>query len=164
MNYTGNITKNITWAMATTSGTAKKLGISNQPVTALHAQNIKKVCELLEQINSLLHPIGGNFKISINSIYRSPAVNKIVGGSTTSSHMQGLAADIKSTVFSPELLFKKIRALFKAGKLKGIDQVILEPTWVHIGTKTLDSQVRGQFLIKRKGQAIRAATKAELGE
>ena len=71
------------------SATAQRLGIDNTPpasaVTALHAL-----------VNHVLDPLrdawGG--PIHVNSGYRCPELNKIVGGTPTSQHQRGEAADI----------------------------------------------------------------------
>ena len=70
-------------------------------------ENLKRVCKWLEELrysyNTLycLKP-GEDYEISenvegiiINSGYRSPAVNKLVGGVATSNHLTGCAVDIR---------------------------------------------------------------------
>lgn len=65
--------------------------------------------------------------ITVNSAYRSPQVNARVGGVATSQHSRGEAADIRVEGMSPLELAKFIRDL----KLP-YDQLIREPTWVHV--------------------------------
>ena len=70
-------------------------------------ENLKRVCKWLEELrysyNTLycLKP-GEDYETSenvegiiINSGYRSPAVNKLVGGVATSNHLTGCAVDIR---------------------------------------------------------------------
>ena len=91
-------------------------------------------------IEQLLDPIraawGG--PISINSGYRSPALNKAVGGVSTSQHLRGEAADI--SVGSPaenKRLFAKIVELQKDGRI-AFDQLIDESgyKWIHISYRS----------------------------
>ncbi len=67
--------------------------------------NLTRLCELV------LEPLRGylctEFHIPyliVNSAYRSATINALVGGSSTSQHMSGLAADIP--LLSPDLAFK----------------------------------------------------------
>ena len=97
-------------------------GLSNEPSPEVLA-NLRKLCvEALEPIRALIGPM------HINSGYRSDAINKAVGGSLTSAHSYGLAADIKPLKVTRKGMCD---AIIKAG-LK-LDQVICEPTWVHVG-------------------------------
>lgn len=73
----------------TRSDKARELGINNQP-GILQINHLSKLCE------HVLEPLRAHFgkPVMINSGYRSPALNKAVGGSATSQHVNGEAADI----------------------------------------------------------------------
>jgi zinc D-Ala-D-Ala carboxypeptidase len=72
----------------TRSESAKRHGVSNQP-TAEHMANIKVLCErVLEPIRMKFGPI------NISSGYRSKVLNHYIGGSLSSQHCEGKAADI----------------------------------------------------------------------
>jgi hypothetical protein len=108
------------------------LGVDNTP-NAEQEQNLRYL------IDNLLDPIREAWKapIFINSGFRSPAVNKAVGGVATSQHTKGEAADI-TLPYKPDngLLFSVI-------KNSGLtfDQLIWEkgndiyPQWIHISLK-----------------------------
>lgn len=54
-----------------------------------------ELVEMLEKLRAkLAEKLGGEVKININSGYRTKSHNKKIGGSTTSKHCRGLAADI----------------------------------------------------------------------
>ena len=54
-----------------------------------------ELVEMLEKLRAkLAEKLGGEVKININSGYRTKEHNKAIGGSTTSKHCKGLAADI----------------------------------------------------------------------
>lgn len=54
-----------------------------------------ELVEILEKLRAkLAEKLGGEVKININSGYRTKSHNKAIGGSTTSKHCKGLAADI----------------------------------------------------------------------
>lgn len=74
----------------TFSQTASREGIDNTP-TAKHKENMKLLCE------HVLEPIREHYgrPIKLSSGYRSRALNKAVGGSRTSDHSMGRAADFE---------------------------------------------------------------------
>lgn len=111
------------------SDTARRRGIDNTP----DAAKKQKLQKLIEQ---LLDPIRAAWgaTITVNSGYRSPALNKAVGGVSTSQHLRGEAADI--SVGSPadnKRLFDRILALRDEGRIT-FDQLIDESSykWIHI--------------------------------
>ena len=61
--------------------------VGNVP-NALKLENLTRTAMKMDHIRRLL-----GRPIIVSSGYRSPEVNKIVGGSQTSDHMQGLAVD-----------------------------------------------------------------------
>lgn len=71
------------------SETAARLGIANEP-TAEVIENLRRLCQLV------LEPLRVSLKrpVVITSGYRSLALNRSVGGSPASHHMQGRAADL----------------------------------------------------------------------
>lgn len=121
--------KYFTVSELTYSSEAKKRKIDNTP-----PPDIKVKLNTL--INNVLDPIreqwGG--PINVNSGFRSPTLNRIVGGVYTSQHVKGEAADI--TVGSKEKnkeLFDMIVGMSQAGAIQ-FDQLIDEKdySWIHI--------------------------------
>ena len=139
--YNGYLTKNFAYQEMIKSSTASRLGISND-ATREHVINLVNLC------NFILQPVREEFGvIRINSGYRSPALNKAVGGSKTSQHCNGEAADFESSrISNPEL------AAWVAKHLD-FDQLILEfydgkdphSGWVHCSYKKDDTN-RGSIL------------------
>lgn len=119
---------------------------------------VKYVPNVQELVTTILDPlrIAWGSGIHINSGYRSPALNKAVGGSQTSAHSYALAADLKPTN-GKIAEFKK----FAIGWLKNHseikwDQVIDEysgaASWLHIGLKNGSGQQRRQWLLYKNGK------------
>ena len=74
------------------SRTAQRLDINNTP-TKQHEENMVKVAEeVFEPLRTYV-----NGPIKINSFYRSPELNKAIGGSSKSQHCQGQAIDLDDT-------------------------------------------------------------------
>lgn len=107
------------------SQTAVRKGLENTP-TALAMGNIKHV--LAPGMQRVRNALGS--PVIISSGFRSQQVNAAVGGSKTSQHMSGAAADFVSPQFgTPRSVAKYI--MERSGEIK-FDQLILEGQWVHI--------------------------------
>ena len=76
--------------------TKTNTGIENVPSEA-QVENLKRVCRWLERLRKRWNDKygDGDDPIIINSGFRSPAVNKAVGGVPTSNHLTGCAVDIR---------------------------------------------------------------------
>lgn len=69
------------------SQTAERKGIDNSPSDEI-VVNLRRLAIRMERVRALF-----NASISISSGYRCPALNAAIGGSPSSDHMKGLAAD-----------------------------------------------------------------------
>ena len=111
--------------------TAKNKGIKNVP-NDTELKNLKDLAiNVLEPLR-----IAYNKPIRVSSGYRCSALNKLVGGSKTSQHVLGQAADITSlsdTIEDNKELFDVALKLIAQGKIR-VGQVIDEYNynWVHI--------------------------------
>lgn len=117
----------------TRSATAIRLGIDNTP-DAKVAENLKKL------VGTVLDPLREAYgkPIIVTSGYRCEKLNRAVGGSRTSQHVHGQAADIRSVSDSPidnKEIFDLAKRLIDEGKIK-VGQLIDEYgyDWVHIST------------------------------
>lgn len=127
------LTKNFTLSEFIESETAERKGVDNTP-SELVINNLKIAAEGMQKIRDLLGQ-----PIFISSGYRSPKLNKAIGGSATSAHCYGYAVDFKCPNFgTPYEVTKKIIA----SGLK-FDQIIWEGTWVHV---SFDPKMRNQKL------------------
>lgn len=106
----------------TISETADRLGLDNTPTNEA-LLNLRRLALFLEDVRNVLGK-----PIKINSAYRSKEVNKSIGGSATSQHCFGCAADIRVNDMTPDQV---VRAII-AAKLP-YDQVIREfDRWTHV--------------------------------
>lgn len=123
-----NLSKNFTLEELTHSTTAKRKGINNTP-TKEEIDNLKKLCE------TILQPIRDKYKkpIRITSGYRSAKLNKVVGGSSTSQHTRGEAADIDMGINENRILYELIKIMVKNKEIE-VGQCIDEHSfdWIHI--------------------------------
>lgn len=106
---------------------AKENNIYNEPTAAV-ADNLVL---LVENVLDPLRQAYGK-PITVNSGYRSKALNRLVGGVTNSQHLEGKAADIVGTPKTPEEN-KKLFELVKKLNLP-FCQLIDEKNmaWVHV--------------------------------
>lgn len=109
------------------SDTADRRGIDNR-CSKEDAERLKK---LIENVLDPLREAYGK-PIKVNSGYRCPELNKAVGGSKTSDHMIGCAADIHGTP-NTKAENKRLFELVKSLDLP-FDQLIDEKnlSWVHV--------------------------------
>lgn len=109
----------------TRSTVAAARGIPNVP-----GENEREALEVL--VLALLDPLREIWgkPIYVNSGYRSPALNKAVGGVANSQHMKGQAADITTGNTASN---RKLFALIRDGGFD-FDQLIDEAdgTWIHV--------------------------------
>ena len=86
------ISKHISYKEGVYSITAIRKGIDNEP-NEEQLLNMKLVAE------KIFEPVRTHFKvpIKVNSFFRSPDLNKAIGGSTKSQHCKGQAIDIDDT-------------------------------------------------------------------
>jgi len=94
--------------------------------------NLRRLAGFLEKVRRLLGK-----PIIINSAFRSPGVNKAVGGVKHSQHMDGCAADIRVPGMTPHEVVLAVRA----SNLQ-YQQVIREfDRWTHISIPTIEGDV-----------------------
>ena len=118
------MTKNFTKEELTRSSFAERNNILNVP-NMEQERNLHCLAWRLEFIRLLL----GNYPIVVNSAFRNTEVNAGVFGSTTSSHLDGLAADI---VPGNNRSMRENALVIRESSLE-FDQIIVYKTFIHIG-------------------------------
>lgn len=108
----------------TKSSTAEDKGIDNTPTQEVE----RNLTALVDNVLDGVREIYGK-PITVNSGYRCPELNKAVGGSATSDHVKGFAADITGgSKEENERLFNIIKHNFHFSQL--IDEKNF--SWVHV--------------------------------
>ena len=116
-------------------------GLDNECPEIYAANVIRLAEEVLEPARVIVGPL------RVNSWYRSPAVNKAVGGEAKSAHLEGRAADVvpNGDVFSA---FKKI----VASGMVPYDRIIHEKRnsqWLHVQVAKDGEKPLGMALLGR---------------
>jgi hypothetical protein len=140
----------------TRSESAKRHGVSNEP-TPEHLENLKVLCEkVLEPIRTKFGPL------NISSGYRSKVLNHYIGGSLSSQHCEGKAADIDQDGMggaSNTEIFNYIKDNLE------FDQMIWEfgdnnkPDWVHVSYNGVKNRKQVLRALKVNGKTAYAPYK-----
>ena len=123
------LSKNFVLSELTRSGTAKRLGIQNEP-SKKDLRNLEiLVTEVLQPLRS------GIGAIRVTSGYRSPQLSKAVGSSSKSQHCKGQAADIQ--FWQNGEMNNKVIYDYIIDNAIDFDQMINEFdfSWIHISFK-----------------------------
>ena len=131
-----SISKNFTFDEFEYSHTAEKLGLKNEIPT----ETVRRAVRLL--VLNVLQPLRDTYgkPLFVNSGYRSSDLNKAVGGSNSSQHLRGEAADIAAE--DPLLLLR----LIKENNLP-FDQLIIYDDFIHISYSSSGKQ-RARIIYK----------------
>lgn len=145
------LSKNFTLSELTKSETALRKNIANAP-------SRDAINNLHELVTHVLQPIRDHYKmpVKVNSGYRSEALNKAIGGSKTSDHVLGFAADIEVSGVANYDLAKWIQDNLK------FTQLILEfytlgvpdSGWVHVSYAPKNLKNQALTAIKKDGKTV----------
>ncbi len=138
-------------------------------------ENLKRVCEWLEVLRARYnqqyvcvssdhpaHPgtppnLGGEINtdtpIIINSGYRSPELNKKVGGSPTSNHLTGCAVDIRVYGIEQAMRYAVILMDYADETKQDYDEILIEKNhsggyWLHFAVRPKDNRRKTMFIQK----------------
>jgi zinc D-Ala-D-Ala carboxypeptidase len=128
------------------STTAKKLKINNETDSQSILVCLMKTGDKLQEIRDKI-----DVTIIPSNIYRCELLNDAVGGSKNSWHMQGLAADINATGYTP----LELQEWLKNSGIS-VDKCLLERNCVHVQFNLDDSKNRNLFdgVVKIDGQWV----------
>lgn len=144
------LSEHFTLEELTHSDTAIKLGIKNEP-TEIEIGHLRMLCVYL--LEPLRQAWGSG--IQVTSGFRCEKLNNKVGGSKTSAHRFGYAADIvpsngKMAEFKRDI--KRILANGSGEFDQCIDEKKGSSEWLHIGLVSPKGEQRKQFLITKDGK------------
>jgi len=115
--------------------------LKNVPNEA-QVENLKRLCGWLEMLRRRYNERygEGNDSLIINSAYRSPAVNKAVGGVATSNHLTGCAADIRVAGIEQLIRYATILLDISDESQEDFDELLIERSpkgsyWLHFAVR-----------------------------
>ena len=124
-----------------------KTGIENVP-NEEQVNNLKRLCRWLEQLRRRWNNLygEGDDPIVINSGFRSPEVNKAVGGVPTSNHLTGCAVDIRCVGIEQALRYAAILLDISDLNHEDFDELLIEQKgrviWIHFAVKPTGNRRR----------------------
>ena len=127
-----------------------KTGIENVPNEA-QVENLKRLCQWLEQLRRRWNNLygEGDDPIIINSGFRSPEVNKAVGGVATSNHLTGCAVDIRCIGMEQALRYAAILLDISDLNNEDFDELLIEQkahvVWIHFAVRPSGNRRRTNF-------------------
>ena len=116
-------------------------------------ENLKRLCGWLEMLRDVWNERygEGNDPIIINSGFRSWEVNKKAGGSATSNHLVGCAADIRCLGKEQALRYAVILLDIADDSKEDFDELIIEvrgsTVWVHFAVRPKGNRRKISFCV-----------------
>lgn len=146
-----NLTANFTLSEMTKSETALRYGMANDP-SQTEIDNLRTLCE--EVLQKVRDHYGMGVKV--NSGFRHPLVNAKVGGSTTSDHCKGMAADIEIPGVANADLAQWIadNCQFRQLILEFYTPGIPDSGWVHVSYDPNDLKKQILTATKKDGKTV----------
>ena len=118
----------------------------------VHIENLKRLTKWLEMLRDEWNSRygEGDDPIIINSGYRSPQVNKAVGGASNSNHLTGCAVDIRCYGIEQALRYATTLLDISDESKEEFDELLIEKSsksiWVHFAVRPKDNRRRVEFL------------------
>lgn len=150
-----NISAHITYQEAIHSETATEKHIDNTPPSSIVAVMSITAAKVFEPVRKRVSELRGkDSPITLNSFYRSPELNKAIGGAQDSQHTKGEAMDLNVNYpdFTRHDLFELIRKEFE------FDQLIYEggtpdnPAWVHVSYSSTHNRKQCLKMVMHDGK------------
>ena len=117
--------------------------------------NLKRLCGWLEELRKR-----AGTPIRINSGYRSPQLNRKIGGAATSNHLTGCAVDIKVSGMEQALRYAVILMDYADESKQEFDELLIEKNrygaiWVHFAVRPKDrSATQGDACLSKNRRKI----------
>jgi len=117
--------------------------------------NLKRVCEWLEVLRERAASPdpskGRGVPIIINSGYRSPQLNKRIGGVPTSNHLTGCAVDIRVNGMEQLIRYAAILLDYADESKQEFDELLIEKNrygaiWLHFAVRPKNNRRKIKFL------------------
>lgn len=142
---------NFTLAEMIKSETALRHGMDNTPSQAI-------ISNLQVLALSVLQPVRDHFArgVKVNSGYRSPEVNAKVGGSRTSDHCKGMAADIEIPGVPNHELASWIRDNLSYTQLilEFYTPGVPDSGWVHVSYDPAELKKQDLTAVRQNGKTV----------
>ena len=108
--------------------------------------NMKRLCVWLEVLRERV-----GHSIIINSGYRSPQLNRKVGGASNSNHLTGCAADIRTSGYEQAIVYAAILINYAKESQQEFDELLIERNshgaiWLHFAVRPSGNRHKVAFI------------------
>ena len=156
LNSGAKLSPHFTLGEMTTSNHPEVYNIPSHEAIA----NLKRLCGWLEELRkrynakygtSTSSATVGDEPIRINSGYRSPQLNRKIGGAATSNHLTGCAVDIKVAGMEQALRYATILLDYADESKQEFDELLIEKNrygaiWVHFAVRPSNNRRKILFI------------------
>ena len=149
LNSKANLSQHFTLGEFTRSKYPEVYNIPSHEAIA----NMKRLCVWLEELRKRYNnKYGvGEEPIRINSGYRSPQLNRKVGGAPTSNHLTGCAVDIRTSGYEQAICYAAILIDYAKESAQEFDELLIEKNrygavWLHFAVRPKDNRHKILFI------------------